>query len=326
MELKVLLLSALAVAATLSVVYMTSGSEKVEVNDQFTQFTREHGRRYSSPQEAEYRLSVFKQTLKLIEETNARQSDFVTGVNQFSDLTFEEFKKFYLMEPLYNDMSDQTQWKLNADKKDWSAEGKVTPVKNQASCGSCWAFSTTGALESALAIKTGKLNQYSEQELVDCSRPYGNNGCNGGLMTYAFKYIHDKKIGTEEEYPYKARDMKCSSKQSDKRVTVKSHRILAKNDVPTLVSEIEHTPVSVAIEVQQDFMSYKSGVYKNDHCGTGLNHGVLAVGYNSEGNGYFIVKNSWGAGWGNKGYIWMAYGKGKGTCGIANSWDAIPVL
>lgn len=332
MELKVLLLSALAVAATFSVMYMTSGSEKVEVSDQFTQFTKEHGKRYSSPQEAEYRLSVFKQTLKVIKETNARQSDFVTGVNQFSDMTFEEFKKFYLMEPLYNDMSDQTEWKLQAGKKDWSAEGKVSPVKDQGLCGSAWAFSATGALESALAIRDSSgdvytSEVYSEQELIDCSSTYGNNGCHNGLMTKSFNYISKERIGTEEEYPYKGREMTCSRRESEKRVGIHDHRLLASQDVPTLIGEIRNAPVSVLLEVQEDFMSYRSGVYKNSNCGTRLNHAALVVGYNSEeGEGYFIVKNCWGADWGMEGYIRMAFGTGKGTCGIANPWDAMPIL
>lgn len=330
MELKTVLIGALALAATLTVAFLNKGEvRETGVNQKFTEFSQKFGRKYASPQEVEYRLSVFADNLAFAEETNNRQSSFTAGVNQFSDLTWEEFKRFYLLEPVANDNSDRTEWRFDgAETKDWNAEGKVTPVKNQGMCGSCWAFSTTGSLESALAIKTNKLNQYSEQELVDCSRSYGNYGCSGGLMTYAFKYIHDKKIGTEDEYPYKGVDQACHSKQSDNRVTVSGFRLLAKNDVPTLVSEIRKQPVSVAIEVQRDFQAYKGGVYKNNNCGSALNHGVLAAGFvtGSKDGDYFIVKNSWSGSWGEKGYIRMAFGTGQGTCGIANAWDAIPVL
>lgn len=330
MELRTILIGVLAVAAAgVSLYMMKDNSSPLKASSAFRAFQAKHSKSYSSPQEVEYRMAIFADNLQYIEQSNAQGKSFELGVNQFSDMTFEEFSKFYLMEPIQNELSDPA-YDLplpTAETKDWVKAGKVSHVKNQARCGSCWAFSTTGSLEAALAIKTGTLNEYSEQELVDCSRAYGNYGCNGGLMTYAFKYIHDKKIAREEDYPYKGVDQKCSIKKQDNRVTVAGFKLLAKNDVATLVNEIRKAPVSVAIEVQRDFMSYKTGIYTNARCGSALNHGVLAAGFViDDKNNYFIVKNSWGTAWGEQGYIRMAFGTGSGTCGIANSWDAIPVL
>lgn len=327
MNVKLFLLGALSVAALFSL-SMLSSSSSDSPNQEFHSFMQAHGRRYSSPQEFNYRLSIFLDNVAYNNMINAEGRSYELGVNQFSDLTFEEFASFYLMTPIENtDKLEGPETPRTAGNKDWTAEGKVTKVKNQGQCGSCWAFSTTGGLESLYAIKKGYLHEYSEQELVDCSRGYGNQGCNGGLMSYAFKYIHDKSVGTEGDYPYVAKDQACKAPTKGERVTVAGSKPLSKNDVATLVAAIGTQPVPVAIEVQRDFVNYKTGIYSNANCGTALNHGVLATGFSDDGKiNFFRVKNSWGTSWGEAGYIRMAYGTGKGTCGIANSWDAIPLL
>jgi len=207
------------------------------------------------------------------------------------------------------------------ETKDWREDGIVSPVKNQGHCGSCWTFSTTGALEAAYTQATGKPISLSEQQLVDCAGAYNNFGCNGGLPSQAFEYI--KYIGgldTEESYPYKGVNGLCHFKASNVGVKVLDSvniTLGAEDELKDAVGLVR--PVSVAFEVISGFRLYKSGVYTSDHCGTtpmDVNHAVLAVGYGVEnGVPYWLIKNSWGADWGDEGYFKMEMG--KNMCGVA---------
>lgn len=235
------------------------------------------------------------------------------GVNQFSDLTSVEFEKIYLGY-LPRPNRERNEIPLNgtpANDIDWTTKGAVTPIKDQAQCGSCWAFSTVGSTESSHFLTTGNLMSLSEQQLVDCSGSYGNQGCNGGLMDNAFKYYlgSGKGAATESSYSYTAKDGKCKS--FTVAVTIKTFTDVKKNDEDALATSVTQQPVSVAVDARK-WQNYRSGVF--DGCGVlhQLDHGVLAVGYTEDA---WKIKNSWGTSWGESGFIRIK--RGTNECGIA---------
>ncbi|XP_006653960.1 cysteine protease XCP2-like [Oryza brachyantha] len=289
----------------------------------FEKWVAKYRKAYASFEEKVRRFEVFKDNLKHIDEINKKVTSYWLGLNEFADLTHDEFKAAYLgltpaparktgsvSEFRYSDADGEVPKEM-----DWRKKGAVTEVKNQGQCGSCWAFSTVAAVEGINAIVTGNLTSLSEQELIDCSTD-GNNGCSGGLMDYAFSYIASSGgLHTEEAYPYAMEEGDCDLEKGAgaTAVTISGYEDVPENDDEALIKALAHQPVSVAIEASgRHFQFYSGGVFDGP-CGEELDHGVTAVGYGtSKGQNYIIVKNSWGPHWGEKGYIRMK----RGLCGI----------
>jgi len=304
-----------------------------DYSDSWEEFKQKYNKQYESEDEEGYRQSVWTSTVEMISEHNAEYEagdhSYNLGENELADLTPDEIKqRMNGLVPETDDSEDGvvmvTESELAKMNKtvDWRPHGYVTEVKNQAHCGSCWAFSATGSMEGAHFKSSGKLVSLSEQNLVDCSRKEHNLGCMGGLMDNAFKYVIDNHgIDTEASYPYNATTGKtCKFNNSSIGATISSFKDIPKNSEMDLQKASATVgPISVGIDAHlPSFHFYKSGVYHDKKCSSvHLDHGVLVVGYGVEkGKEYWLVKNSWGATWGEKGYIKMARNK-KNACGIA---------
>ncbi|THG01252.1 hypothetical protein TEA_008048 [Camellia sinensis var. sinensis] len=291
----------------------------------FARFAHRYGKSYETPEEMKLRFSIFSENLKLIKSHNKKKLSYTLGVNHFSDWTWEEFRKHRLGAAQNCSATTRGNHKLTDEvlpnSKDWRVTGIVSPVKDQGHCGSCWTFSTTGALEAAYKQAFGRAISLSEQQLVDCAGAFNNFGCNGGLPSQAFEYIkYNGGLDTEEAYPYTAKDGACKFSFENVGVQV----LDSVNITLGAEDELKHAvafvrPVSVAFQVVDGFRSYKDGVYTSDTCGKtpmDVNHAVLAVGYGVEnGIPYWLIKNSWGGDWGDNGYFKMEMG--KNMCGVA---------
>ncbi|KAG7034326.1 Germination-specific cysteine protease 1, partial [Cucurbita argyrosperma subsp. argyrosperma] len=303
-----------------------------EVRATYDLWLAKFGKTYNGIEEQEKRFQIFRENLNFIDDHNSENRTYKVGLNRFADLTNDEYRAAYLgtrsslARRVMKDKNASRRYAVNnrdqlPESVDWRAKGAVTPIKNQGSCGSCWAFSTIAAVEGINQIVTGELISLSEQELVSCDKKY-NSGCNGGLMDYAFQFIIDNGgLDTEEDYPYEGFDGQCDpTRKNAKVVSIDGYEDVPANDEETLKKAVAHQPVSVAIEASGLAMQlYQSGVFTGD-CGSALDHGVVAVGYGTEnGVDYWLIRNSWGTGWGEDGYFKLERNvkhTTNGKCGI----------
>jgi len=293
---------------------------------EFARWASINGKSYTA-MDMRARYAIWRKNVDYINMWNSRNAtQTVLALNQFGDLTNTEFARFYLgLKQTTKTAKASITGPKRADLPDsysWVDQGAVTGVKNQEQCGSCWSFSTTGSTEGCHFIGTKNLVSLSEQNLMDCSYSQGNQGCDGGLMTQAMDYIiSNGGIDTESSYPYTATDGTCNYNAANSGSTLSTYNNVASGDEGALQNSVYQGPTSVAIDASQSsFQFYSSGVYSDPDCSSSqLDHGVLAVGWgtdSSSSQAYWLVKNSWGTGWGQQGYIWMARNDNN-MCGIA---------
>lgn len=328
------------ILALLAPVPLLTSVAPLDARKEFEHFVKQWGKDYGSDEQWEHRFQVFSGNLANIEKTNAEDHGFTLGITRFADLTGSEVASMYggYDKPDNTSMnflgSDRYSGKDLPDTVDWTQKGAVTPVKDQGHCGSCWAFSSTGALEGAWQIATGNLVSLSEQQLVDCAKfRYGNMGCNGGLQPRAFRYIQGHALCREDQYPYtgKSSIFKSCEAPSDcptpaiPKGALTGFKYVDKTQ-EALMEAIAQQPVAISIEADRDvFHLYTSGIVQGPGCGTTLDHAVLAVGYGIDsGTKYWKVKNSWASSWGEKGYARII--RGTDECGILNGPPLYPVV
>ncbi|XP_023313137.1 uncharacterized protein LOC108903178 [Anoplophora glabripennis] len=301
------------------------------IEEQWQSFKDNVGKHYRSRLEESTRFQIFKDNVYKIEEHNRRfargEVSYKLAVNKFADLTEEEFKarlnprpavEIAHPTPVFGNFDDTDV----PDELDWRDKGAVTGVKDQGNCGGCWAFGATGVLEGQYFLKTGKLESFSEQFLIDCSMM--NNGCSGGWTLNAYRSVRDIGMVTDKSYPYEAADKACRANGTFFKdigiVTIPQDE----NAIKAAVAKIG--PVSVSIDASYLYL-YGGGVFDNDRCSTTFtNHVVLIVGYGttSDGIDYWEVKNSWGADWGVEGYVKMSRNKNS-QCAIASGADYVVI-
>jgi cathepsin L len=294
------------------------------IEDSFNDWLLDNNKYYKSEGEYNYRLSVYQSNLEYIQNHNSQDLGFTLSMNQFGDLTSEEFGNLYLLNQLsVSPVVNPKVESLANDSVDWRTKGVVGPVEDEGQCGSCWAFVTAESIASACAIKNGKLVLLSVQQIIDCSFAYGNEGCDGGLPDNAFKYvIANKGLDTWASYPYNAMTGNCNFNPANVgSCNVASYQDVTSGDENALVNAINLEPIATAIDASQtSFQFYSSGVYYEPNCSsTELDHGVLIIGYGTQdGKDYYLVQNMWGTSWGMQGYILMSRNRDN-NCGIATS-------
>ncbi len=321
-------IGAVAFVATVAIFALSAEQKKgtlflqgTDYENEYVRWVAKYGRDFEDSTDFAFRLAVFAQNYELVNK--ASNGDLKLILNKFADWTDGEFKSTLGFLPLLDDLT-KYKWHVPSfaveEEVDWRAKGMVSPIKNQGACGSCWAFSANAYLESANMIFKNESPILSEQQMVECSLwDYGTLGCNGGNYVTAWNYAGYKPITSDKNYPYTATDdVACNkAKEAEGTYTVKDIVMVNQGSEASLIEALNRSPISIAIKAEAgNFRFYESGVIRED-CGNEVDHAILAVGYNNKEK-YFIIKNSWGAGWGDHGFakIGMGHEKENGLCGI----------
>jgi len=302
------------------------------VSPTFAAWAALHGKSYNGNDELVVREQIYNDNVAKIEAHNAKNLSYSMAVNGFADLLEDEFVAQYtglLAKPLsLSDVNLGTLPEVESpdDAVDWVQNGAVNPIKNQGQCGSCWAFSTVGTLESAYKIAAGQLYSLAEQQLVDCDR--SDSGCSGGWPHTAYdSYYSGAGVCSESSYTYTARDGSCRDSSCDvvlPRGTVTGHQNVGRTS-SGLKSALTSQPVSVTVNAGQ--LQFASNGVVTGSCSGQINHAVIAVGYGTDGLDYFKIRNSWGTSWGESGYIRLAQqGGSEGTACLLQYSPVVPQL
>ena len=287
---------------------------------EFGEYLHQFHKSYES-HEYNHRMKTFLDNMAYIRLFNSLNEDWVLGQTDFTDLSAEEFRQQHFLpksKSIQTSSVDDYSFSYPTSV-DWRTKNAVTPVKNQGNCGSSWAFSAAGALESAWFIAGNPLVSLSEQQLLDCSSRYGNNGCVSGTMDNAFAYIKDNGLTSDSNYPYLAKKGTCNTSVNPVAKLASVTDVPSKN-VNALYNAVVQQPVSVGVDADPAiWQNYRGGVVSRN-CGDQLDLGVLIVGYNSVATPpYWIIKNAFGLNWGENGYIRLAVVDGVGVCGVQST-------
>ncbi|CAI5452097.1 unnamed protein product [Caenorhabditis angaria] len=307
----------------------------IKISQLFEKFIKEYKKSYETPLEKTQALATFGENLATIINLNIEsvKSNLQFGVNQYADLTDEEFSdKILTLEPkigsdnLFREsIYNSTNFVVHPDSWDWRSKKVVAPVKYQGGCGCCWAFTTVAVVQSVIAIKTGKIPEPSEQELCDCGQGKGRAGCNGGNLGKSFDYVKNNGITEETNYPkYNDKrattDQVCEESGKPNNIKISNYQFISQATVPLLEDAlINKGPLGVGFRVGKSFRYYKSGIFASTDCDVKSTfygwHAVTVVGYGVENKiPFWIVKNSWSEKWGEQGYFRII--KGRNLCGF----------
>uniref|UniRef100_A0A6P7GQB0 Cathepsin L-like proteinase n=1 Tax=Diabrotica virgifera virgifera TaxID=50390 RepID=A0A6P7GQB0_DIAVI len=300
---------------------------KLNNYDHWVSFKAKHSKQYKLLED-KLRFQIFQDNLREIEEHNARYAKgevgWFKGVTKFADWTKEEFEALLKRQSASKPKLDKSLGVYTADPNvkvpssvDWRTENAVLPVRDQGSCGSCWAFSSVGALEGQLAINYNQRVPLSPQYLVDCSEE--NDGCGGGDQRLAFRFLKHNRMPSEEDYPYTMKDDVCREDVKMSLGPISGYTHLNATEESLISALATVGPIAVSADATK-WSLYGGGVFDDEECGKNINHAILATGYTDE---YIVIKNSWGADWGEDGYMKLA--RGQNTCQI-NVDNSYPTL
>ena len=327
---KAILAITLLAAAGAIIYTQLSAPKPQDISELWSSWKNQHAKAYASATEDAMRKDVFEQNYNKIQAHNADpEASYTMALNKFADMTAEEFKEYMRCSqvPKVDGVQDSecptavncpTLAKTNQTSWDWTKHGAVTAVKNQGQCGSCWTFGATGGLEGRYYLDNKVLLSFSEQYIVDCDHDNAD-GCSGGFSSYAMEWVAKKGIILEKLYPYHGRDERCKIPKNATLYKVnKGIECVTQKDADQMRASVVIQPTTLAVEADESaWQFYSNGIVKSG-CGAELDHNVLLVGFDDT-EGYWKVKNSWGADWGEAGYIRIAIGSennGYGLCGV----------